>query len=231
MTSYNRLDALPIDCLMIVLSYADKFLKEYNTIRLINSGEFQEKYKERFLTSEDYDNVYHQDFKMLFLHNQLFKRLNMSSFYIEESEYSEDVFYVEIKKRKTIIRKADKKLLCDKFIIEKEEYEFKGEEQIKDDVIEHYGDEPSLIPTCYLYDNLIKEVRKKGMDLEDINALRENEMNNVLSAVCDINEAVDDYIAREGLCELLELNVIMEIEEDEANDKLGNYERYYLIKR
>ena len=231
MTSYNRLDALPMDCLLIILSYGDKFLKDYNTKHLIHTNEFQEKFKERFLTSEDYDNAYNQDFKMLFLHNQLLKKYNMSSFYIEENKYDENVFFVDIKKRKTITRKVDKKVIMDKMIIERQEYIYEGEDEIINEIKEQYEEEPSLIPTPYLYDNIIREVRKKGMSIEDIDELKEKEMGNILSVVCDINEAINDYIAREGIREIRDLDVVIEIDEDEVNDKLGYYERYYLLRR
>jgi len=216
---------------MIVLSYADNFLKDYNTKYLIHTDEFQEKFKERFLTSEDYDNAYNQDFKMLFLHNILFKKYNMSSFYIEESKYDENVFFVDVKKRKTITRKVDKKVIMDKMIIERQEYMYEGEDEIMNEIKEQFEEEPSLIPTPYLYDNIIREVRKKGLSIEDIDELKEKEMGNILSVVCDINEAINDYIAREGIREIRDLDVVVEIDEDEANDKLGYYERYYLLRR
>lgn len=245
---YNTIfDKLPLDCIMIIMSYAQNFLQENNNHNLIETNEFQNKFKQRFLMSEEYDNADHQEFKMLFLHNHFINKPNilMSSFYIEEDENEENLFIITHKKYKNIrvdkesgrriINKKDepnKKGVITKVKEEIEySYEYKFRKDVEDDLREYISNEPFLIPTPILYDNLLPQVKQRGMTYEALSEIDDEEHNEILGYIVNVEDAIDEYIERDGCVEIDNLEVEAEICDDECFERFGFYDDVYLCLR
>jgi hypothetical protein len=247
-TTYKPLfDKLPTDCIMIIMAFADNFLKEIHNHNLIETDEFQNKFKQRFLSSEEYENADHQEFKMLFLHNHFINKPNilMSSFYIEEDENDENIFTVihitykniRVDKqsgRRIINKKNDPN---PKGVITKVEeqthyyYEYRYREQVEDDIREYISNEPYTIPSSILYDNLLPQVKERGMTYEALVNFNEEENNEIIGYIVNVEEAIDDYIERDGCIEIDNLNVVEEIGDDECFNRFGFYDDVYLCLR
>jgi len=216
----NRLDRLPSDMLLNILSFCEDHIKFDVKRKVFFQREFQDKLKSRFLEIEygerDCDDLGTAD-------EELYK---MRCIAMEYANYpagsftiypNDDKFDVIGNFRQPIFLshiKGYNKVEYSKHDIERE-VEFKTTEELEDDVRERLvdGEDVLYITAGFIHDNLYKKQRDR-LTIGDIEELQRNEMVNVLKAICNVEGVIEYIIQYDGYANTLGLFICENIGDD-----------------
>jgi hypothetical protein len=212
-TSMNRLDRMPSDCLLHILSFCEDHLQFDVKRKVLYEREFQDKLQKRLLKAE-YDDADENEIKWkeLFILQEM-KYYNFPSGSLTfQYDAEEEKYFMNADFRKPVSTGKNNPIKYDIQIVGRE-FKFKQEEELREEMTDRMEGDIIFVSAGFIYQNLYKKQKDK-LDIVDIEGLQQAEMYNVLNAICDINGVVDDIIHYEGFGDFLGLRTCIHFEDD-----------------
>ena len=209
--SENRLDRLPSDCLLYILSFCDDYLEFDYKRKIIHDKEFQKKLWRQYLNVE-YENYETEEEVRLLEITKQFKNYPAGSFKVYEAEHG--IYKVEVNLRQPLVSKHNKDVKVEYSKTELvRDIQFKTGEELESEVRDRLEDGDVIyIQAGFILDNLYKKQQGK-IYYEDIEELQKNEMSNVILAICNMDGLVDDVVRYDGYANTLGMYICEEMDD------------------